>query len=240
MKLALASLLAAALFFAGCARRPPDLYWFVPPGTTILAGADLDAVRASPVYSKLPPTVQAAVEPFQEAHYLLFAYNGKELLAILRGPFRKPPSDATLVGSDVALAGSPDVIRAAIAQEKLAKPGNPGLAAHASKSAIWVAIQGGTALPLTGNAANLDRLLRDARYASITLQPGNPIDVAAIVEATTPQAAMDVEQTLRAVITLTAAADRRQAALLHSIRITRDDRTVHASVSAPPEALSMW
>jgi hypothetical protein len=99
--------------------------------------------------------------------------------------------------------------------------------------------RGGVALPVTGNAANLNLLLQDTEYAAIAARIGSGIEIEAIAAGRTAEAGRELEENLRAILTLTAAANARQpdlVALIHSIRIRRDDRTVRVTLSGGPDA----
>jgi len=250
MKVTRAHLAAASLLALTIACRPtpppaidPAMASCAPPSTTLLAGLDLDRLRSSALYSKLPPAAMLLLEPYREARYLMLASDGRNLLAIARGPFHQAPADATLLAADLAIAGDPGSLKAAAAQHRTGKPGVPGLIAGAAAIApgtqIWIVAQGGITLPLGGNAANLNRLLRNSEFAAISGRLDSQIELAATALGRTPDAARQVEETMRAAITLAAAAEARQpelAALLKSIQITRDGRTVRAAVSASPDA----
>lgn len=213
----------------------------VPAGATILGGVDLARLRSSPLYGKLPPAAAALLETEREARYLMIASDGKNLLTIARGPFRRTPAGATLLAGGVAIAGTPEWMEAAAAQHKSGKPGAPALvsgAADVAGAAVWISALGGRTLPLSGNAANLNRLLRNADRATISLRLDSPIELALTVLGRTADAAREVEDTLRATITLAAASEAGHpdlAALLRSIRLSGADRTVRASLSATPE-----
>jgi hypothetical protein len=232
-------------FSASCRRTAtstaidPALSSCVPPGTTLLAGADLTALRASPLYQRLSPTARAIFEPFRDADYLLLASNGRELLAIARGRFRQAPAGAALLNSHLALAGSPALVTAATAQHKTDNTGAPELVANAESIAaskqIWLVVPGDTVLPLSGNLANVNRLMRDMEFAALYFKLDPQVDLALTARGRTPASAQRFEETLRATISLAAAADAREkdiAALLHAIRIERNDRDVHATLAA--------
>src|SRR5664279_6460852 len=72
----------------------------VPPDTLALAGVNLEQVRASALYQKLPPGAAAFLEPLRNASYLLLAYNGKDVLALARGAFPEAPAGAVLLTKD--------------------------------------------------------------------------------------------------------------------------------------------
>jgi hypothetical protein len=134
-------------------------------------------------------------------------------------------------------------VRAAEEQHRTGSTGAPDLLAQAQTVAagnqIWVVIRGDAALPLTGNAANVNRLLRNMEFAAIAVGVHTTIEFAVTARGRTPDAARRFEETLRATLTMTAAAEVRNAnlaALLRTIQVRRDDRMVHATVSANLEA----
>jgi hypothetical protein len=220
-----------------------DMATSIPANTLLLAGLNLDDLRASPLYPKLPPAARALAEPLRDAAYLLLASNGKDLLSIARGRFREAPPGATLVAPGLAVAGSPDSVRAAIAQHKASRDGAPDLLARAASLAdgkqIWMVARGGVPLPVAGNTANLNRLLRNTEYAAITARIGSRIEIEATAVGRTAEAGREFEENLRAILSLTAVANARQpdlVALIRSIQIRREDRTVRAALSAGPDA----
>jgi hypothetical protein len=61
-----------------------------------------------------------------------------------------------------------------------------------------------------------------------------------VARCLSPEAALRFEQSFRALVSLTIGANARQpttAGMLHSIRIGREERVVHVSLSAPLDAL---
>jgi hypothetical protein len=220
----------------------------VPGAAAILAGLNLDQLRAARLYPKLPPALPALIEPLRPAGYTLFASDGAGLLAISRGLFREPPPGATLLAPDLAIAGTPELLRAAIAQHRaqhrsgtIAAPdlvtrAQPLAAAHP----IWMVVRGSVTLPLTGNLANVNRLLHATEYTTIAADLGDPIALQIAGVCPTPDAGRQLEESLRAILSLTAAASARQpalAAMLHEIQIHRDERTVHVTLSTGTDAL---
>jgi hypothetical protein len=207
----------------------------VPAATVALAGVDLDRLRASPLYARLPPAALAYLAPFAHAHRVLIASTGVELLIIANGVV----PGATQLAPDLALSGAPDLIAAASAAHPPA-----GILALAESVAaarpIWIAVRGGVALPLEGNLANINKLLRGAEYVTVALDPGDPADLRLVARCPTPEAALQFEQSFRAMVSLAAATNARQpaiAAMLQSIRVVREERVVRVSLSAPLDAL---
>jgi hypothetical protein len=211
-----------------CHRTPPaidpDMAAYIPADTLVLAGVDVDSLRSSRLAGALPTPPGASK--------MLAAWNGKDLLLVSAAKSAKTPT----------LTGSPAAVKSATAQHLTGKPGAPQLLALASAipngRQIWVVAKGAVALPLTGNLANLNRVL--ALSDSVTLAAH--VDTAAQLNATligrSPEAAQQLEQSLRAILTLAGMAARWQpdvAAALGSIEVRRDDRTVGAGLSTTPE-----
>ena len=89
--------------------------------------------------------------------------------------------------------------------------------------------------------ANLNRLLHATEYTTIALDLRDPIAIRIEGVCRTPDAGRQLEQSLRAILSLTAAASARQpalAAMLHAIQIHRDESTVHVTLSTGTDALS--
>jgi hypothetical protein len=223
---------------------PPAMASCIPKSAVLAAGLNLDAIRRAPAYPKLPPPLLALTEPLRQAQYAIFVFDGRDLLAITRGPFRETPSGATLLAPNLALAGPPDLVGAATAQHRTGTTGAPELMEPARRAAaekpIWIVIRGGITLPLSGNAANLNRLLHATTHTTIAigLKDGIDLELTALCLAT-PDAS-EFEQSLRAILTLTAAANARQpgvSAMLDAIQIRREDRTVHVTLTGTPDAL---
>ena len=217
------------------AASDPALSARVPAGTVALAGIDLDRLRASPLYAKLPPGALAFLEPFGHSRRVLIASNGVELLTIARGVV----PGATQVAPDVALSGAPGLIAAAIAAH--APAGVLGAAESvAAAHPIWIAVRGGSTLPLEGNLANVNNLLRGTEWVTLAGQTGDPMELELVARCPTAEAALGFEQSFRALVSLGMATNARQPAItgvLQSIRIAREERVVRVSLSAPLEAL---
>ena len=228
------ALICALCLLASCHRAlppgpiDPALASYIPAGTVALGGVNLQQLRASPLFGKLPRAVTALVEPYGAAQSLLAAYFGSNLL---------------LVTGEGSLTGSPEAVRAAEAQHRTGATGAPDLLSQAQTVAdgnqIWIIARGDAALPLTGNAANVNRLLRNMEFAAITVGVHANIEFAVIARGRTPDAARHFEETLRATLTMTAAGEAKNAnlaALLRSIQVRRDDRMVRANLSTDTEA----
>jgi len=221
----------------------PEAAACVPAGTLVLAGVNLDRLRAAPLYSKLPAAFTAIAAAFTGASSALLTYDGKELLAIARGPFAQAPAGAVLAAPNLALFGPPQLVAAALSQRLSRSPGAPALLARAESIAagqqIWIVMQGGVMFPLSGNAANLNQLLHHAESATLTASFDNGLALAVTAIGRTGDAARNIEESVRADITLAAASEARQpdlAKLLRSVRVDRDDRTVRIALSADADA----
>lgn len=214
----------------------------IPSDTVALAGVHLDAVRASPLFRQFGSGVATLLEPVRDASYVLLAYNGKDLLLIARGTFRAVPAGAVLLKPTIALAGTATAIGAATAQHAKGVPGAPALTADAQSiagQAVWAAVQGGVPLPLTGNLANLNRLLAYTDYITLTAALNSTLALHAAGVCRSPDAAQRLEETVRGLTALASTASRNRdlSALLGSVRLDRDGNTLHADLTTGPEAL---
>jgi hypothetical protein len=224
------AMLAACRTPAPPAAIDPILSARVPAATVALAGLDFDRIRSSPLYASLPPAAVAFLQPYAHAHQVLIASAGGELLLIARGVV----PGASQITPDVALSGAPNLVAAATATHPPAQILGPA-GSVAGSSPIWIAARGGIALPLQGNLANVNNLLRDTEFVTIAVQPGDPSDFQLVAQCPSPDAALRFEQSFRAIVSL-AIATRAQPAtvgVLQSIRIQRDDRVVHVSGAGP-------
>ena len=214
----------------------PELGALVPLGATALAFVDLDQLRAAPLAGRLPANVAALLEPFREAHRVLIAARGVELLAIARGAV----PGATQAPQGISLLGAPGMIAAATVVH-LPSPLLAAAEPIARGHAVWIVAQGGLTFPLEGNLANVNTLLRDTESAALTVALQDPMTVELTARCTTPATALHFEQTVRAIVSITAATTRKQpamTALWDGIQLTRDDRTVRASAAVGTDALA--
>jgi hypothetical protein len=210
----------------------------IPPDAALIAGLDLAALRASPLYSKLPPAANAFAAQLGGVSSALAAYNGKELLVAVRGNFKAPPDGAAILAPDLALIGSPEQTAAATAQYKSGRTGVPALLAQAEPLAagaqLWIVARGDARLPLTGNAANLTRILRQAQFVTLTARTGAGLSLELRGLAPDVNAASAIEETLRADLTLAAAGEAKRpdvAEALRSAQVTRADREVRVTLT---------
>jgi len=241
--------IALICFLSGCSAHriahvvDPDAASCVPADTIVLAGVDLNGLRAAPIYSKLPSAVVALAGSLGTASSALLAYNGKELLVIAHGHFAQAPPGATLAAPDLAVFGSTELVAASLAQHRSHATGAPALVALGESIAagrqIWIAAQGGAPLALTGNATNLNQILRNSESITIAANVGAGLALSVTAIGRNAAAARNIEETLRGDITLAAAAEARHpdfAKLLRSIQIDRADRTVRIMLSADADA----
>lgn len=242
-----AGLAVLALSCAGCRSAPAalgdaELAACIPPATLALAGVHLDAVRASPLLRQLGAGVDTLLQPFRDASNLLVAYDGKDWLLIARGSFQTAPPGAVLLSPRLALAGPPNAVRAAAAQHARGTSGTPTLTIRAQSAAVqpvWAVVQGGVSLPLTDNLANLNRLMAETQYVTLTAELNSGLVLHAAGVCRSADEAQHLEETVRGLLSLAAPASRSRdlGALLGSIHPQRDGNTVHADLNASPDAV---
>lgn len=212
----------------------------VPPNATLLAGIDLDRLRAAPLYSKLPIAGLLDAQPLAGARYALVVWIGQDLLVIARGAFRQAPAGTTLLEPGLAVSGSPDSVRAATAEHRTGHTGVPDLMARAADIApgnqIWAVARGGIALPLSGNLANLNRVLRATQWTTLAAHVDAGLELHAATNCATAERAQQMEESVRGLISLAAVSLTRQpdlAALLRSAAVSRGNADVRVSLSVP-------
>ena len=210
----------------------------IPPDAVLIGGVDLAALRASPLYSKIPPAANAFAAQFGEVSSALATYKEKELLIAVRGTFKAPPAGASTIAPGLALIGSPEQVAAATSQFKSGRTGSPALLAQAEPLAagalLWVAARGDAPLPLAENVANLTHILRKAQFVTLTVRTGAGLSLELRALAPDTSAAGAIEETLRADLTLAAAGEAKRpdvAGALRSAQVSRADREVRITLS---------
>jgi hypothetical protein len=232
------------LLLAACTRRPappaidPDLAACIPPGTTALVGIRLDEIRATPVFEQLTKRAQD-VPLLESASSAMVAWGGAELFVVARGRFAETPTGATLLAPGIVALGSAASVELAAHQLRDHRKGAPVLLAYAEPMAkawpVWAVLLGGRSLPLSGNAANLNRVLEGTAYATLGLHFGTGVDLRAQGFCRSPNEALELESTLRALLTMARAGAGKSpevAQLLAGVQLTQQDASVSLSVSA--------
>lgn len=238
---------ALALLAPACHRAPPpsispSVASSIPAGTSALAGVDINSLRRSPLYARLPQSAKSMLGVAPGATRLFLAWNGTDLLTLAQGEFTAAPPGFTLIDRHLAAGGSGDALRAAQAQRQSGRTGAPGLLTHAAELApnrtVWIAAAGDAPLPLAGNSANLGRLLRYTRYATAAARIDDRVDIEATGFCAGPGQARELEEKLRAFVSLLSAATARRpdlAAAWNSVRIETSGNTVRATIALSPE-----
>jgi len=223
----------------------PGMSACIPGDTLALAAADLDQLRASPFLSGEGSAARGLVEQYGSASTLMVAWNGSDVLIVLRGLFKTPPAGGSMIAPGLAAAGSQKSISAAMAQYRTGQTGAAGLMDYGSgfggRSAVWMAVRGGKPLPLSGNLANLNRLLADADYAGAALALGQTATLRLGARGRSADSAERVEEHLRGFLSLAGEAEIHRpelAGLLGNARIERSGREVTAELSAPVDTVA--
>ena len=138
----------------------------------MVAGLDVDALRATPLFARLP-------DSFREASYVLAAFDPPNLVLASRAGRR------VVVTGPASSGPPPDLIRHATT-------GAP----------IWVVARGDAALPLPGNLANLNRLLEQTDYTRVTARVGERVEFEAAGVCRSDDVAAHLEQNIRAIASL--------------------------------------
>jgi hypothetical protein len=213
--------------------------------TLALAVADLDKLRGSPFVASLSGSARDLLAQYGNDSKLLIAWNGRDLLIIRRGLFKTPPPGATMIEPGLAAAGTPRRISAALAQHRTGATGAFDLIRYGSQigagRAVWLTVRGGTALPLSGNLANLNHLLEDATIAGAALDLGEETYLRVDAEGRTADSADRLEQRLRALVSMAKEAEIHGPEieqLLDGASMARSGPEVTLTLSAPPDAVA--
>jgi hypothetical protein len=133
---------------------------------------DLQQVRATPLYARLP-----VPDDLKDASAVLAVFDGKDWgLAVQRN------SGITTTGIAAKQNGGKDLMSRA----SLDAP-------------AWLVTRGSVTLPLPGNLGNVNRLLHQAEYVSVAAR-GQEIDTTA--QCRTAEAARHLEENIRALASL--------------------------------------
>jgi hypothetical protein len=221
----------------------PGLAVFVPPDAVALAGIQVDQARAAPMYRVLANRL-AQFPVVGEAHELLVASDGKNVLGIARGDFapRSQNEAITLIGRNIALGGSAAAVRTAIDQYKNGRGGAPrDLMARAqalpADTQIWAVAAGWRGatpdqLREMGNFANLDRVLRLVEGASLTVDLRTGVHAAFIGDSRTEADAKSLADSLRGLVALARMGVQRKPDLLRAldgIQVKQEGRVVQVN-----------
>ena len=238
----LVTLVLSACSSSPLARPLTEALRCLPPDTQAVAGIDLERIRGKKSFSQLPPAWSLVVDPFRSAGLVLLAYNGSDVLVIASGRFASRPAGVVLLTPQLAVGGSPAAIRAATRQHAARRTGVPELVAQATpviNRDLWAVIRGGIRLPLPGNSANLNRLLALTEYTTASATWDSAIRLEADGHCAAPESALQLEERLRALITLASSAVKAPdlRSLLSSVELRRDGSLVHLTLLAGPQAI---
>jgi hypothetical protein len=204
------------------------------------------------------------IDPDRDVRQLLLASDGRRTLAMARGTFQTKPPDGwrasayrgyTLWSKDsgvtiafpdrtTVLGGPGALVRAAIDNRKKGAP--PDVMARVATISpdveSWAVVAAWSKVPpgtLTGNAANLDRVLRSVEGATLTVSFRTGVTAAATGDCRTPQEALELSENLRGLaglLRLGVPRDRPEVARrFDGMRITQEDRRVKWSLEIPPD-----
>src|SRR5580700_8874978 len=145
------AVLALVALASSCRSKVPvvdtSLASCVPADTVVLAGLNLDQIRATPLYRALLPEVLDGIQSLRDTSILMIAYNAHDLLFLGSGKYTEAPSGATLISKNLVVSGTAESIRSAIAQHQTGVTGSPRLlelaAGIADGRPVWMVAQGG-------------------------------------------------------------------------------------------------
>jgi hypothetical protein len=196
-------------------------------------------LRASPLYPKIPAQLRSFVDGTPGADEILLAYRRTELMAAMRGAFAQTPPGSTQIAPGLMVSGTPNLVRQASERFRSGKAA-PELTAQAESiapsSPAWIVARGTAEIPLSGNAANLNNLLRLTDYTVVSLKSANTFALEIVAVCRTDADAGNLEEKLRAIVSLARIA-HRQPGFLSSIILHRDGNRVQVNGVADPNEL---
>ena len=239
-----ATLCIFLMLLAACSHRADvdsQLETAVPTDAVIAGEANLDRLRGTPLWRVAPPGL---VEPFREASRVLAASSRNEWLVLAHGSLVQMPPGGRWLAPGIAVAGSIRLATEAERRWRSAQAAGPLIefaAAHAAGSVLWIAARGGVELPLSGNYANLNRLLLEVEYAVLSVNLDGECRFRLVAESRGEAAAQRFEQTLRAMLSLAAMAEARHAELagaLNAAAVHREGRKIDAQLSGSMDTIA--
>lgn len=220
----------------------PELASCVPADAQVIAGIHLERVRANAALQKTFGAWLPLLDRAGDATFVLIAYNGKDLLWAGSGQFRTAPPGATLLSPKIAVTGSEPMVRAAKSQHAAGRTGAPRLLTEAQSVAaqpVWAVIAGNAKLPLSGNAANVSRLLGMTEETAFAIEANQSLTIHVTGICNSVDQARRLEETLRGMATLALATSHNQALskIVAAIQIHSDNRRVHADLTGGEELI---
>jgi hypothetical protein len=221
------SLLILPLFLAPACRRStppaaetridPKLAALVPADAVLLAGIRMAELRGTPVHRWLAARLPALAE----ARRLLAFFSGGKLGVAIQSQSgvtvfpnaSSGPAPADLLARGETLDG---------------------------EGPVWAVARGGISFPLHGNAANLNRFLRQVEYCTVAADLRSGLHASLRGQCRTEAQAQSLEQTVRAFLTLARAAGRervetaleREPGNVVAVRLTASEEQAEAMLGA--------
>jgi hypothetical protein len=207
----LTRLFVFALFVGtvGCARQisnpetvDAEMASYLPSDATLIGGVRLKILRTRPIFKHVSGALPEASRPFAaQADEILFASDGKQTLVLARGKFDRQQLEREANGvqlvflkPDLVAAGSPASLAAAQKRTGSALTKDTPVGAD-----LWVVTNGNLPLdlPERSNFSNLNRMRRDLQLATLSLNAGDGVHLAAHASFGTPAGAEQMHTTLR-------------------------------------------
>ncbi len=170
------AIFAVLVLMAGCRSGPKPL---IDPELAAYMPADATVLAGIDLDRLRTAAVYSKIpESFRQGSYTVVGLSGKDLVTASR-------EGARVAVSGPAVKGNP-----------------PELLRYATGDPIWVVARGNAQLPLTGNLANVNRLLQQTEYTTMTARAAERVELRITGVCRTPQAARHLEENVRAIASL--------------------------------------
>jgi hypothetical protein len=238
---------------ASTAAKPDnDLYAYLPPDATLIAGARVAHLRKSPLYKTLLDRLPAAARPYEkDANEIVVSTDGLHTLVLARGKFNPQQLEhdlgangasgsITTLAPDLIALSDPSTIAAA-RKSKDTHVGSPLTAQIPATADLWLITNGHLPiqLPERSNLSNLNRLAQDLRLGVAGFQITDAIQADTRLDFTTDAASEQAHTALRGFIGLarlsTPNGKEQLLNVLDRLMVSRDKSRVVIKADWPPD-----
>ena len=237
------------------AKPDNDLYAYLPPDATFVAGARVAHLRKSPLYKTFRDRLPAQALPYEkDATEIVVSTDGLHTLVLARGKINKQqlehdlraggaPGSITTLAPDLIAISDPSTIAAA-RKSRETHSGSPLATQIPTTADLWLVTNGHLPIqfPERSNLSNLNRLAQDLRLGVVGFQITDAIQADAHLDFTTDAASEQAHTALRGFIGLarlsTPNGKEQLLNVLDRIQIRRNRGSLQVMADWPPELVN--